>query len=180
MSLSKKKHILESNILSERRYLEHKSIIIETSTNTGDTISDLESQGVMVNDEQTHQTILKQLENTDLKYKIPYLKTSIGNSDFFNKLNGVMTLTPEKNSKFERHLPQNQRSITGEVLTFNLPNGVKLSGSYDLGSVKPSDIKVSKDVNVGNQKVNISLKSDVVSGGKTAQVGVKIPINGRN
>ena len=34
-------------------------------------------------------------------------------------------------------------------------------------------------VNVGNQKVNLSLKSDVVSGGKTAQVGVKIPFGGR-
>ena len=62
-----------------------------------------------------------------------------------------------------------------EVLTFNLPNGIKLSGEYDLGSIKPSEIKISKDVNVGNQKVNLSLKSDVVSGGKTAQVGVKIP-----
>jgi hypothetical protein len=180
MSISKIRHITKLNLISEKRYLENRLIINETITNSGDTITNLENQGVMVDDTQTHQTIIKQLENTDLKYKIPDLKTSIGKGDFFNKLSSVMALTPEKNSKFERHLPQNQRSITGEVLTFNLPNGIKLSGTYDLGSVKPSDIKVSKDVNIGNQKINLSLKSDVVSGGKTAQVGVKIPLGGRN
>jgi hypothetical protein len=181
MSISKIRHIAKLNLISEKRYLENKLIINETTTNSGDTITNLENQGVMVDDAQTHQTIIKQLENTDLKYKIPDLKTSVGNSDFFNKLSGIMTLKPEKNSRFERHLPQNQRTaITGEVLTFNLPNGIKLSGTYDLGSIKPNDIKVSKDVNVGNQKINLSLKSDVVSGGKTAQVGVKIPLGGRN
>ena len=180
MSLSKKKHILESNILSERRYLESKKLINEqNSGSTPTNLQDLESEGVKLDDKTTHETILKQIENTPLDYNIPNLKNSVGTSNFFNKLNSIVQLTPEKNSKFERHLPQNKRSITGEVLTFNLPNGIKLSGEYDLGSIKPSEIKISKDVNVGNQKVNLSLKSDVVSGGKTAQVGVKIPFGGR-
>jgi hypothetical protein len=180
MSLSKKKHILTSNIISEKRYLESKKIINEEGSGTTATnLQNLESEGVKIDDSETHETILKQMENTPLRSNITNLRGSVGTSDFFNKLNNIVQLTPEKSSKFDRHLPQNQRSLTGEVITLNLPNGVKLSGTYDLINNKPSDFKISKDVNIGKQNVNLSLKTDTLTGGKTTQFGVKIPLSSK-
>lgn len=177
MSIIKNKNILESNIILEKRYLESKKLLIEDSSGTTKTnLQDLESYGVKLDDKTTHETILKQIQNTPLKVNTQYLKSSLGTNYFFNRLNNIISLTPEKNSRLERNLPHYQRTLTGEVINLNLPNGITLRGTYNISNNKPSQFEISKDINIGKKNVNLSLKTDVLNKDNQTQLGIKIPL----
>jgi hypothetical protein len=172
---TKNKKIIQANILSEQRYLNNKYLNEDegtTSGNTQNTKETLQDVGVNLTDSTTHNSILQQLKPYSDKVNINSLTPHVGKDSFFDALGNYVSLSPEK-SKIDRS------TITGQELKLNLPNGINLKGSFDLKDGGLGSVSIGKNVNIGNQKVNLSLKTNALTGGNTAQVGIKIPIGGK-
>lgn len=177
---SKKKHIILSNLLFEQRYLNNK-FLNETDEpgvpkptpkepqTSIDILSkeDLKNKGINTTDVQTHTAILQQLTPYGDKVNLNSLQPYVGKEDFFTELNKVVSLKPET-SKIDK------KTITGEEIKFELPGGIKLKGTFNLGTggkvsglgdvgihkkVGPVDLGVkyknpmSSDFNIGNVQV---------------------------
>lgn len=168
------KKIIEANLLSEQRYLSNKYLNednVQTSGTPQNDKVELQDAGVDLTDSTTHNTILQQLKPYNDKININDLTPHVGKDSFFDALGNYVSLSPEK-SKIDRS------TITGEELKIKLPNGINLKGSFDVRDGGLGSVSIGKNVNIGNQKVNLSLKTNALTGGNTAQIGVKIPIGG--
>jgi len=171
---TKKRYILEANLISEQRYLTNK-FLMETEdptqpavttpqpvttipkpvTQTTDLLTKdyLEKSGINTTDAQTHQSIITQLEPYSNKVNVSLLKPHVGKDSFFDELHKHVNIS----HKFDK----NSGAFSGEEVKLSLPGGIKLQGTI---GVKDNQIQGLKDVGlqqktkIGNVPVNYGIK----------------------
>ena len=152
---TKRRYIERANLISEQRYLSNKFLMETEDPINPQQQTDPTSLGVNVNDVATQQSILTQLQPHSNKVDLEKLKPLVGSPNFFSELDKFVTLEPEL-SKVDK------KTITGEELKLELPGGLKLKATFDLGpNAKFSgvgDIGVNKNVNIGGAPVNLGVK----------------------
>jgi hypothetical protein len=179
---TKRRYIQEANLISEQRYLNNKFLMetddpitpqLQTSTNVA-------KLGVNVNDVATQKSILSQLQQHSNNVDLEKLKPLVGSPNFFIELENFVTLEPET-SKIDK------KTITGEELKLTLPGGLKLKGTFDIGTggklTGLSDIGLNKNVNIGGTPVKLGVKYKNPLGNfnvNKIQVGAKINIPNTN
>ena len=175
---TKKRYIQTANLISEQRYLNNKFLMeTENPADPPQQKTNPTSLGVNVNDVVTQQSILTQLQPHSNKVDLEKLKPLVGNPNFFSELDKFVTLEPET-SKLDK------KTITGEELKLELPGGIKLKATFDLGANGKfsgvGDIGLNKNVKIGNTPVNLGVKyKDPTSGNfnvSNLQVGAKINV----
>lgn len=177
---TKKKYIQEVNLISEQRYLNNKFLNETEDPTDPPKKTDVTTLGVNTNDVATQQSILSQLQQHSNKVDLEKLKPLVGSPNFFTELENFVTLEPET-SKIDK------KTITGEELKLTLPGGLKLKGTFDIGTggklTGLGDIGINKNVNIGGAPVNLGVKyNDPLVGfdvGKV-QVGLKMNIPHKN
>lgn len=175
---NKRKKIIEANLLSEQRYIKSKFLIEDEDPKpTQDITQQLKNSGINLMDLNVHNSIINQLMPYKDKFNLGALKPYVGKEDFFNQLTRYVSLKPET-SRWD------PKVITGQEIKLNLPGGVNLKGSLDLGQGGKiegvGDISLQKNVNVAGAPVNLGIKySDPTSGQfnpENVRVGAKITI----